>query len=802
MCYHDTPDTMTPPSPKRARVHFLWRRLIDDKTEYPPLKLREKPSLTILSMMLDMNRDDDDVRNNLEKLEQYEKTMKYEGGERLSEYHQKVITPHGAYGGCIRVGRAYSSSALNWFPRKIMNTMYKTSHVEIDMINATPSLLLNAFRDTHLTALSVYVHDQQSIFAGFQRDHGISRTSVKKAVLSMIGSHPKTTWDYGQSGDMEAARVFGAHPFIAGLRQDLDNICKSLRVDYPEFYDVIKTKATAERKLDHVDGIALSRLAQDMEHAVMRSVIDKWGAEIWYYDGAIIPISTLSGKPYDEFCEEVSAHVQEYIGLNVNFQVKSLVENSIAYSINPEEMRLMSRYALWKRGFEKTFSLFKNPPKFGRFHGGLLQFVDKSQFQHLTCAEPGDMIKDWLADPDKRQYEMVEFAPPPLHAHSGNFNSWTGFAAESMAAIDDEAEVMERIAPYQRHVYLLMGENQEYADYFHKMMAYKIQFPGYNWGVMPFIRSTQGVGKDQWFKFISSMVGTKYCLSVTSVSEVMGKSTGLMENKLFVTFSEVCYEDSKRHEEDLKKLITDDRMVVERKYVPSYENRMTSCLLAFSNNFGAFRITSEDRRFFPVTASGKFANDPIYHVPFHAYIQDQRNQRAVFQWFMGMNLDGFMPMTSRPITETFVEMSEQSLQPFDIFMEKKLEDFVEQATRHPDLNLKIIDTTKEINPRTGLAYKPYEGVDGLYLDIAAGVMWDCFEEMMHNDLKYANLDSRAKIEKFGSRQAAEFTSRIDKYRTNEDIPCMKSSRRKKGNRWIIDVQAVRKYLQFTTNAEE
>lgn len=755
--------------------------------------------MTVLRMILGMNRDDDAVRGNLEKLEQYERTMRAVNGERVSEYNQKSFAHHLSYGGSLKIGRAYSSSPLNWFPRRILNTLYKSSHVELDMVNALPSLLINVFRDTSLEALPTYVNDQTGIFAGFKRDHGISREMVKKAVVAVIGAYPSKPWNYGLEDNFEAMRVFATHPFFIGLCSDLDKISTSLRYDYAEFYGAIKSKAEKERKEKHVDGMAITMLIQDVEHAVMRGVIDRWGAEVWLYDGVLLPVSTLDGSSHEDFCEQVSGHVKESFGFDLEFKIKSLLENSIPYSISPAEMMDMSKYAVWKRDFEKSYALFRNPPKMGRFHGGALQFLDKAQFQHLTCAEPSDMIKDWLNDPEKRQYEMVEFAPPPLYAKAGNFNSWTGFAAESMAAITDQADMLERLEPYKRHVFLLMGENQQYADYFHKMLAYKIQNPGYNWGVMPFIRSTQGVGKDQWFKFISSMVGMKYCLSVTSVSEVMGKSSGLMENKLFVSFSEACYEDSKRHEEDLKKLITDDRMVVERKYVPSYENRMTACLVAFSNNFGAFRITTEDRRFFPVTASGKYANDPEYHVPFHAYIQDERNQRAVFQWFMEMDLEGFIPMTSRPITETFMEMSEQSLQPFDIFMGKKLEDYVEQASRHPSSDIRF--TTKDFSERSSVDIVSRAVTDHKYLDIAARIMWDDFGELM-GDLKYANLDSRAKIEKFGSRQASEFASRISKYRSDDLIPCMKNTYNKKGRRWIIDINAVRKYLEFTTRTEE
>lgn len=778
MCYEI--DSMMIQTSKRAKnAGFVWRRLVDVRSEYSPLKLKEKPSLMVLRMICDMNRDDDAVRENLVNLEKYENDMRLVQGERISEYIQKRMAFQ-QYQGSVFVGRAYTSSPLNWFPRRIINTLYKTSHVELDIVNATPSLLLSVFRHVRMSALWCYVNEPEAIMEGFKREHGISRVEVKKAVLATIGALPSRSYDYGQSGNIESARVFADHPFMTSLRADLQTMLEELRHVYSDFYEAVRSKASTDGKLEHVDGMALTLLAQDVEHAVMRCVFERVEPEIWYYDGAIIPQSALRGKTYEEFCEEMSDYVSDKLDVHVNFKIKDLIQNSIAYSLSAEEARSGNKYELWKREFEKEFALFKNPPRFGRFYDGMTYFVDKQGFSHLTSHQPADMMKQWMADPTKRAYEMVEFAPPPMLTKGRNFNTWNGFAAEKMLPILDVGEMEERIKPYQRHVHLLMGQKDEYAEYFHQLMAYKLQYPGYNWGVMPFIRSTQGVGKDQWFKFITSIVGSQYCLSVTSVSDIMGKSTGLMENKLFVTFSEACYEDSKRHEEELKKLITDDRMVVERKYVPSYENRMTACLLAFSNNFGAFRITNEDRRYFPVTASGMYANDPEYHMPFNAYIQDEKNQRAVFQWLTNMNIDGFQPMTKRPITETFMEMSEQNLQPFDIFLTKNFEDLYQQAIRFPSSDLSMNEEE--------------------YLHVKAKLMWDSFEATLQ-ELKYQGYDSRTKVEKYGCRLMAEFISRAERFKSKPTVAVIAKERRNYGIRYSLDVKAIKKYLQFTTGSE-
>jgi hypothetical protein len=765
---------------------FLWRRLLDNNTEYEPLTLKERPNLAAIRMMLDFNRDDECVRTNGRVLEDYEdEVKKCDNLEKTSIYNQKTMTPVPGYGGALHLGRAYSGTKLAWMPRKIVNTIYKKTHIELDIVNSTPSILLSVFRDLQLDHLSAYVHQQPMVMRNLYNDYGISSALLKKTILSMIGSHPKT---FVAQLDMDQQRELMNDAFIKGFISDLAKVCDAIREEYSMYHEMIKTKAFADGKQDRVDGIAMSMLAQDVEHSVMRAVIDHVKtAEVWYFDGLLLPKTAMENKTYEEYCYDVSATVKRVTGIDVVFKIKSIEDNSLAWCINDGEMNSMSKYDLWKNRFDKQFVLFKSPPRFGRIFRGNVDMLDSAGFSHLTMCEPPDMIKEWKRDMTKRVYDSVEFAPPPLSVREGNYNTWDGFAADLLPPIQDAQEVETRCRMYRDHVHLLMGLEDENTEYFHKLMAYKIQNPGYNWGVMPFIRSTQGVGKDQWFKFISSIVGSRYCLSVTNISDVMGKSSGIMENKLFVSFSEVCYEDSRRNEENLKKLITDDKMIVERKYVPSYENRMTACLIAFSNNFGGIRVSVDDRRYFPVTASGRYANDPNYHGPFHAYINDKENQRAVYQWLRDMPLDNFQPMSMRPTTETFMEMTEQNQPFFDIFLMKRFELLVEVATRSPTNELKIV--TGNISTCDNVLW------------VQSSLLWSEYGEVLE-ELKVSGLDSRNKIEKMGSRQLSEFRSRCEKYKKSNMKHVIVARRFKTGRGWIWDIEAVREYIKNNSPTDD
>jgi hypothetical protein len=725
--------------------------------------------MDLLRMIIDMNRDDPLVASKLTILEDYERSINQHGWGREMKYQQHEVKAVDGYSGSVLIGRSYHPAALLRFPRKITNTLYKETHVELDIKASYPTMIYNAFGHMDIPAFRLLATNPESVYGRLSRSVNLSRSVLKRNVMALISSFP----NYAST----ESRALEEHDFIRQLKSDLVSVSQAMEETYPTFCKVMYNKASEEGKRGHYIGMALCYLAMDMENAVMRAVIEHLEEDdmLWLFDGVIMPRKCIGEEDPIGFCDDLRSTIKDKVGIECNFGIKELANDCFAISLSEEEQRDRSGYRRWKLEFERKFFILEEPPRYGYKMGDRIVLGSKDAFDHWTMAEPPTMIKQWKTDANRKIYRKMDFAPPPLVCEPGCLNTFDGFAADLLEPIDDELEVLARIEKFRYHVNMLMNWNERDAEYFLKWLAFKIQQPGLGAGTMPVLRSCQGVGKDQLMRFFAYILGEKYCLVVTNISDVMDKSTGLMENKLVVCFSEISFDDSRRHEENLKRLITDSKIVVERKYVPQYENRLCASFMGFTNNFNAIKFGSDDRRFFPVTCSGKYRNDPAYHGPFNDYLLDKKNQRAVYEWLTSMDLEGFHPMTDRPITETHDEMAEDSKPAVDLFVQRHFEDWIEMA---------------------GITegYRMIKEGEFEILEIRSSYFFEILGDFLSTDFKMANMDSKGKVQKFGSRQLREMSSRIDKYK-KRSVAAITDSRNDKYRSWRFEVEAVREYIK-------
>lgn len=658
-----------PPSPKRHETSpsVMW-----SFPKYSTLIVKEKPSVEFMKMMVDMNRDDEDVRKSMDSLEA--SIRLYSSSIPSARYEQKI------FGGMGKIGRAFSGSHLQRMPSKVLNTIYHQSHLEIDIKSSYATMLYAAFDDLDLPSLKAYVDDAEKVYDGFRLHYGINRAEVKKIINAMICSFPNIPGDYGLGfGDLDRIRDVGMSEFVKGLKQDLSCITAKMRARYEELYDECDIKERERESDQHsrrTAGIAMSYLAADMEHAVMRSVIKKLYGDseiddiVWRFDGVYVNANKFSGESWDDVERDLSSYIMEQFNIKALFKVKSPSENKFAVSLSPAELVDQRGYGGWKMGFEKRFFRLDSPPVFVHvMPDSRLVLLNESQFKHNTCEEPKEFVKMWRSDPGKRKYVGIDFAPPPVMVKENYFNSWKGFAAaEWMTVSNDDVD----IGIYLRHVDILMGNEDgskpEVSQYFHKLIAQKFQYPGKKWRVMPFIRSTQGVGKDLWADFIGSIMGSRYFHKAADVGEVMGKSSCHQEGKLLIVFSEMSYQKNMEHKEELKNDITSEMKVIKQKYVAEYEIRHMADFVGFSNNFDALHIASGDRRMFVVTASGKYANEASYFHPLIEWMKQSSSKKAVYDYYMGMDITNFDSSADRVVTDDFKEMTANHRTPVESFM--------------------------------------------------------------------------------------------------------------------------------------
>jgi len=737
------------------RTAYVWNRAVDDATPIPSVKLGERPSLPVLRTLLQMNKDHPAINQNVARLEAYINLIRLQHGNLEVVYEQKDMSQYAGddYRGAKTFGRFYPPGTATFLPKPVVSTLFGETHVELDIQASYPTMLASCFRDVEIPTITNYATSSLLVLNDFSRQHGIGTHDMKHAIISTICSFPNIANDFGLGHDVpEKVRVLRESRFMRGFISDLQKIAVHMERHYGPFLKMVERKCRADpdpSKREHIIGCALAYLCGDAESMVMRCAMgfledqdetnDVLNNCIWKFDGMLVPKDKM-----DLVCvSDIERRVLEKTGIRVKFGMKQL-QGAIALAIPPDELRNLDKYETWKAQFEKTYFVCQRPAMYCRVWEDGVQDLTKADFELLTQTEDKEMLKLWKADQERREYLGRDFAPPPLEIRYGYFNEWTGLFGDKLPHNEEPVD----ITLYMDHVALLMGgdvpSNQPAIEYVHKLIAYKFQNPGAIWRVMVFIRSVQGVGKDTWLDFLFGIMGHRHGRRLSKVAEIAGQYNSHLEGALMVGFSELDARDCNDNMESLKEIITSNRVTIKKKYVSSYDINNMACFIGFSNNYNAIKMTADDRRIFAVTADGTYANNPTYHVPLLEFFAKPEAKRAVYDYYMNLDVEGFDPSGDRPVTETMQSVTLDSLSIGDVFLKTRFAYWLQEAVSSGQYATKKLRDGDRV------------------LQVQTRGMYDEFQ-LLAVDMKFNSTDSKRKMDLLAKRVLEEAAGRIQPF---------------------------------------
>lgn len=762
-------------------MSFIWNRLLSMPEDLGYVGSYEKPDTELMRMLVESYSDEACVVESAEQLMSKRAYVLNGNGQQYQEYKQKDMSkwaPDG-YRGSTIIGRAYTNSLFQRLPSKMLNTIYKTTHLGLDMRSAFTSMLCSAFPDLDLRFMREYCQDPESVYSTL-RGRGFDRAAVKRLINGTICAWPSPF----ESGDVGEMAELGRLEIVQNLRRDVGKMATEVRNRYPGFFEMVRRRCDAEGKTASVEGTALFYLASDMEHSAMRAVIDHlFGSNqlsdvVWKFDGIIFPMSKISGRRYEDVVTEVQRVVKTKLGIDVGFTLDSL-EPSFGICIAPEDRNREDGeegYARWKVCHERKFAMVENPPVYMMFQRGGRTWTDLNQagYQHVTATQPKDFVKRWHEDPNKRMYHYRDFLPPPRVCPDNVLNVWRGIEAAGLPEVTGVD-----ISLYLKHVDILVGnlhgEHPDYADYIHNLIASKIQQPGCKWGVMPIFISAQGVGKDIWFDFVSSVIGDHYCVKGDGVSDFVEKKSGKLEGKILCCFQEMGRSTSdKELTERTKALITNKTLTIERKYVQEIVVSNVVDFIGFTNRLDAVALSADDRRFAIFTSDSTFMQKREYFAPLLGAFECDRFKRAVYDFYMDRDITAFSPSEHRPKTEAHRSMVEEQAGPLEVFLRKGLKTWKD--------GWRIQDAECD-------EYQMHGGI----LSVNAGIVQDHWSEHAAAN-NFRNHQNKNAMSQFFSRLAREMCTKTDSFKS-EGVTKLVSRRKVSGKRvWDFDVRGIERYL--------
>ncbi len=300
---------------------------------------------------------------------------------------------------------------------------------------------------------------------------------------------------------------------------------------------------------------------------------------------------------------------------------------------------------------------------------GILERFSHLRYEEMIEKEDGQekkvikkFIYKWMEDAQKRQFRTMDFFPEDCPEDV--YNTWVPFAASTLTETGGSAEMF-----WELFDELTKGDLDGYAK---KYLAFLVQKPNEKPTTCLVFSSEEGVGKGRMFYAIKKVFGRHLVTETNNPQEdIFGQYANAYDQVKLVIANESNATTNFKNSDRLKSLVSDeDGLKVSQKYVKSYEIRNLAATIVAGNGKTLVNKSVSDRRFVIYKCGEKFMQNEEYFGRFTEYINQPKNQRAVYDSLMAIDLTDFNHVKSIPKeTEANQEAREKCLPKYLKFLE-------------------------------------------------------------------------------------------------------------------------------------
>lgn len=532
------------------------------------------------------------------------KLVQANGYKYSVDYRYAVNTP--------TYGRKYTRNfGIQRLERKLRGFLTGDLYTDLDMKNAHPCILRNLIKlhcPTHRTPL---LDSYCSARDCFLREYGVNKTDMLIALNKVKG----------KKDDPE---------LIKNFINELNPVREFFWNKHPEL------QATAKKGWN-VKSSLLNKLMCIEENRLLEKAINHLGIinPVRMFDGFMPPnselppnaIETLNALTLEEGIiwdvkEPESFTFPEDVTIKPKPPKKCNIDVGAILASDPRS------YESVKNKFEKTRFVCLTPCCYvtEQVKNGerVIERVNKTDFFNknepltyiYTDLETGEefvrpFMTAWFKDPNRREYDCIDFIPPPSTCPDTTFNLYTGLAYENIAVEpDDDIQVI------LDHLRFLSGEEETDKIYNYQLcwFAHMLQKPG----VMPrtaiLWNSIQGMGKNIFSDgFGNLIIGTKSFISTEDADQFVGKWRNVSD-KFFGVYNEASSRDTHGLDGKIKALITEPVLSWEAKGKDCIMVNNFIRMLFLTNKDNGVKIESggQERRFQVIQITGKRPNQEYF----------------------------------------------------------------------------------------------------------------------------------------------------------------------------------------------
>jgi hypothetical protein len=570
-------------------------------------------------------------------------------------------------------GRLYCGNSVQGLSKQFRGFLCGGIMTDIDMKNAHPTIAryLCRINKIEYPNLNYYIQNRAQICERFGED---GKTVFLKA-LNDDKLNKKIKDDFFKNFDVECK-----------------NIQKAI-IALPKYKHIVDT--TPLDKAYNWNGSAFNRIMCVYENKILDEVITVLNGHQIELGALMFDGCMVYGDQYgnENLLREIEARVNSvFEGLNMIFAYKehdSAIQ--MPESIEEEECQADDGYASIKAEFEKTHAKIvskaiyieeqENDEVVIMTRSKMRDAYEHYKYVDYSGEQPKikTFILAWFNDENIRCYQDMGIYPPPTSIPKTIYNLWKPFAV-SIHNTDYEKDD-EGLQKFFNHVKILCGNDEKVADYFIKWLAQMFQYPAVK-TIAPTFISDEGAGKGTFLELLGYMMGPKKIMETTQPSrDVWGNFNSIMSSSFFVNLNEMCKKEAQESEGKIKGLITDARLIINKKNQDPYEVQSYHRFLITSNNKDPINTQKGDRRNVIVRSSDEKVDDIDYFIDLRASFARVRTQRTIYDYLMGIEgMDKFHSIP-RPETEYHADMKDMNRNLYDRWVEDLARRYEKSATR-------------------------------------------------------------------------------------------------------------------------
>ena len=595
----------------------------------------------------------------------------------------------------LQMGRRYAKQSLSLqsFKKAIRETLVHDTHTDVDIKNCHFVLLSQYCKEKGFMCEKInnYVENRVSYLQQIIDDHQVTRKQAKELILVMMYGGDMINYCISNGFEVNVPLPDWVTDLNAEMKKITTLVCQTNK----EIHDAVKKLKKEDYK--NKETSTLSYVMQNIEDRIIMAAYNffqtkKITVDTLCFDGLLVKSKEIT----TDLLEELSSYCNNTTGYKVDFEIKEMkphyeiinYKKLLDYTdyqfehLDKFDQKYMDElddsgpyntYRLKKTYFEKFFCKIQEPEPVILFKNGPM-----SRPNMLTMSSASQLIRPiksgindgdgeapfyavWSTDISHRYYSRCDFMPynkTPV-SDASIYNLFEGFNPDIYGPVVTDKARVKLITPYLDLVQELCGGNDEHAMYFHKYIAQIFQYPDHRPPIAIIFKGKQGTGKNMVLDAIGNMLDDKHYITSSRPTDFFGEYAEGYYRKLLVNLNEAEGKDTFEFEGKMKSFITEDTLTMNAKYMRPVVIKNHARTIITTNKANPIPIDTKsvDRRYVVFQTTDKYlTKSSKYWSGLYKQLRKPNCMSALYQFFMGLDVDNMNWIKGRPITDAYKQM--------------------------------------------------------------------------------------------------------------------------------------------------